>query len=174
VDLNRNGGNHWDAFQGKDSSGDGAYGPGDYDWKGAAPFSEPELQTFRRLCERLKPYAALDFHGNAGGRGNNRLVMLPDLGCAENEDRAHLAVREFNRAIRDRYVLLEASRPGVQQYEIESVLWDGPRPTLIEVACPGRFGLITEVPAGYGGTYGTVFQTDVVIETCLAFFRAYQ
>ncbi len=174
VDLNRNGGEWWASFIGKDSSKDGVWGPGDYDWKGAGAFSEPEAQTFRSICGRMKIRAALDFHGNAGGRGNNRLIVLPLTGRDDNEERAHAAVRDFNRAIRDRYALIEANRPAVEQYEIEAVHWDSQRPTLIETACKGAYGFIVEVPAGYGGTYGLVMQTDIVIETCLAFFPAYQ
>ena len=107
----------------------------------------------------------LDFHGNAGGPGNNRLVFIPTTGLPGNEDGVYDAVRRFNEAIADRYVLHEASRPGVQQYEIESVSWESRRPTLIETACRDRLGFIVEVPAGYGDTYGLYLQTDVVIET---------
>jgi len=42
------------------------------------------------------------------------------------------------------------------------------------MATRDRLGFVCEVPAGYRSTYGTVFQTDVVIETALAFFRVYQ
>jgi hypothetical protein len=80
----------------------------------------------------------------------------------------------FNEAMRDRYIIQQASCTEVDQYTIESVSWDSPRPTLIETACKGRYGFLCEVPAGYQGTYGIVFQTDVVIETCLAFFKSYQ
>lgn len=174
VDLNRNGGEWWDAFRGRDSNKDGAYGPGDYDWKGPGPFSEAETQTLRSVCERLKLYATLDFHGNAGGRGNNRLVVMPLTARDDNEERVDAAVRAFNAAIRDRYVFLEASRPAVEQYEIEAVQMDSQRPTLIQTASKGRYGFLCEVPAGYPGTYGLVTQTDIVIETCLAFFGAYR
>lgn len=174
VDLNRNGGEWWATFIGIDSNKDGRWGPGDYDWKGTGPFSEPETQTLRIVCERVKPYAVLDFHGNAGGRGNNRLIILPLTGRSDNEERADVAVREFNRAFSNRYVLQESSRPAVQQYKIEATQWDGTRPILIETVCKGAYGFLCEVPAGYNGTYGMVFQTDLVVETCLAFFRAYQ
>jgi len=174
VDLNRNGGEWWESYKGTDSNKDGTWGPGDADWKGPAPFSEPETQIFRSVCERVKPYATLDFHGNGGGRGNNRLVVLPLLARDDNEERTEAAVRMFNEAMRDRYIIQQASCTEVDQYTIESVSWDSPRPTLIETACKGRYGFLCEVPAGYQGTYGIVFQTDVVIETCLAFFKSYQ
>jgi hypothetical protein len=174
VDLNRNGGEWWDSYKGKASNKNGVWGPDNSDWKGPAPFSEPETQTFRAICEKTKIHAVLDFHGNAGGRGNNRLIVLPRTGREGNDERADNAVRDFNLVMRDRYVLKQAQCDRVEQYDIEATHWDGPRPTLIETACRGRYGFICEVPAGYSGTYGIVFQTDVVIETCLAFFRAYQ
>jgi predicted deacylase len=174
VDLNRNGGEWWASFKGTDSNKDGVWGPGDYDWKGAAPFSEPETQTFRAVCERVKPYATLDFHGNGGGRGNNRCVVLPLLARDDNEERAQNAVRLFNEAMRDRYILQQAFCTEADQYTIETVGWDSQRPTIIETAAKGRYGFLCEVPAGYQGTYGIVMQTDIVIETCLAFFKAYQ
>lgn len=173
VDLNRNGDERWEEYVGRPND-EGVYGPGCYDWKGTAPFSEPETQAWKRVLDRINPHAVLDFHGNAGGPGNNRLVFIPTTGLPGNEDGVYDAVRRFNEAIADRYVLHEASRPGVQQYEIESVSWESRRPTLIETACRDRLGFIVEVPAGYGDTYGLVLQTDVVIETCLAFFRAYE
>ena len=173
VDLNRNGDEHWADYSGRPNA-DGVYGPGCYDWKGDGPFSELETQAWKRVLDRIQPHATLDFHGNTGGRGNNRLIMVPSTSALGNEDLARDGVMRFNHAIRDRYVLLEANRPAVQQYEIESVSWGPVRPTLTATACRDGRGFIVEVPAGYRGTYGTVFQTDVVIETCLAFFRAYQ
>lgn len=174
VDLNRNGSEWWALFKGRDSNNDGAWGPGDYDWKGAGPFSEPETRTFRAICEQTPLRAALDFHGNSGGPGNNRLVVLPLTARDGNEERAAAAVRAFNEAMRNRYVLQQANRPAVAQYDIEATHWDSQRPTLMETACKGRHGFLCEVPAGYSGTYGLVMQTDIVIETCLAFFKAYQ
>lgn len=174
VDLNRNGSEWWALFKGRDSNNDGAWGPGDYDWKGAAPFSEPETRTFRAICERTPLRAALDFHGNSGGPGNNRLVVLPLTARDDNEERAGAAVRAFNETMRNRYVLQQANRPAVAQYDIEMTHWDSQRPTLMETACKGRYGFLTEVPAGYNGTCGLVMQTDIAVETCLAFFKAYQ
>lgn len=171
VDLNRNGDTRWNEYSGRPNA-EGTYGPGSYDWKGTGPFSEPETQALKRVLDREQPVAVLDFHGNAGGAGNNRLVFIPSSGKPENEDRVHDAAQRFNEAIADRFVLHEASRPGVQQYEIETISWESVRPTLITTACRDRLGFIVEVPAGYAGSYGTVVQTDIVIETCLAFFRA--
>lgn len=174
VDLNRNGSEWWALFKGRDSNNDGVWGPGDYDWKGSGPFSEPEAQTYRAICERTPLRATLDFHGNSGGPGNNRVVILPLTARDDNEERAAAAVQAFNEAMRNRYVLQQANRPAVAQYDIEMTHWDAQRPTLIETSCKGRYGFLCEVPAGYNGTYGLVMETDIVIETCLAFFKAYQ
>ncbi|MBM3858694.1 MAG: zinc carboxypeptidase [Verrucomicrobia bacterium] len=174
IDLNRNGGEWWESFKGRDSNNDGTWGSGDYDWKGDGPFSEPETQTFRAICKRTRIHAALDFHGNSGGPGNNRIVILPLNAREDNEERAEVAVRSFNEAMRNRYVLQQANRPGVAQYDIEMMRWNSQRPTIIETASKGSHGFLVEVPAGYPGTYGMVMQTDIVVETCLAFVRAYQ
>ncbi|MFP4250029.1 MAG: M14 family zinc carboxypeptidase [Armatimonadota bacterium] len=173
VDLNRNGDERWEEYVGR-TNDEGVYAPGVYDWKGDAPFSELPTQAWKRVLDRTEPRAVLDFHGNAGGAGNNRLIFIPSTGAPGNEDLCHDAVRRFNDAIADRYVVHESKRPGVQQYEIESISWGRLRPTLTTTACRDGHGFIVEVPAGYPGTYGMVFQTDVVIETILAFFRAYE
>lgn len=171
VDLNRNGDTRWQEYNGRPNA-EGTYGLGSYDWKGTGPFSEPETGAWKRVLDREQPVASLDFHGNAGGAGNNRLIFIPSSCKPENEERVHDAAQRFNEAIADRFVLHEAQRPGVQQYEIETISWESIRPTLITTACRDRLGFVVEVPAGYAGTYGTVVQTDIVIETCLAFFRA--
>ncbi|MGI5817591.1 MAG: DUF2817 domain-containing protein [Armatimonadota bacterium] len=173
VDLNRNGDERWEEYTGRPND-EGVYAPGCYDWKGTSPFSELETQAWKRVLDRIDPHAVLDFHGNSGGPGNNRLIFIPSTGRPGNEDHCHDAVRRFNAAIADRYVLHESNRPGVQQYEIESVSWGRLRPTLTTTACRDRGGFIVEVPAGYRDTYAMVFQTDLVIETCLAFIRAYE
>lgn len=173
VDLNRNGDVRWQEYAGRPGK-DGVYGPGCYDWKGTGPYSEPEAQAWKRVLDRVNPRAVLDFHGNAGGRGNNRLIFIPSTGLPENEDRVHDMAQRFDEAMADRYVLREADRPGVQQYAMETISWEQVRPTLITSACPNRLGFVVEVPAGYRSTYGLVFQTDLVIETCLAFFRAFE
>jgi len=46
VDLNRQGDYEWDKFVGTDSNQDGKWRPGDYDWNGSAPFTEPEARTY--------------------------------------------------------------------------------------------------------------------------------
>jgi len=57
VDLNRNYGFQW----GYDDIGSSPL-QDDNDYRGAAPFSEPETQAIRDLCLRKKPSCALNYH----------------------------------------------------------------------------------------------------------------
>ena len=82
------------------------------------------------------------------GPSNNRLILLPRYAPRRTRSWHTRWRREFNQAFRDRYVLHEASRPGVQQCEIEAVQW-APRPTLTAMATRDRLGFVCEVPAGY-------------------------
>lgn len=171
VDLNRNADERWEQYEGRENE-DGVYGPFSYDWKGDAPFSELETQAWRRVLERIRPHAVLDFHGNSGSY--TRLIIMQPTALPENEDLAHDAVRRFNEAFADRYVLLQGGEAELAQYDINSVRWGSPRPTLTTTAARGALGFLKEAPAGYRGTHGMVFQTDLTIEVCLAFFRAYE
>ena len=76
VDLNRQGDFAWEKFQGRDSNNDGRWSAGDYDWKGTAPFSEPEARTYRKIAELPNLYCVLEFHGNTSAV-NNKLGLLP-------------------------------------------------------------------------------------------------
>ncbi len=60
VDLNRNYGFQW----GYDDIGSGRQ-QSDNDYRGTAPFSEPETQAMRDLCQRKKPACALNYHAFA-------------------------------------------------------------------------------------------------------------
>lgn len=62
VDLNRNYGFQW----GYDGIGSSPL-MNDNDYRGAAPFSEPETQAIRDLCQRKKPACALNYHAYANG-----------------------------------------------------------------------------------------------------------
>jgi carboxypeptidase T len=62
VDLNRNYGFQW----GYDGIGSSPL-KNDNDYRGAAPFSEPETQAIRDLCQRKKPTCALNYHAYANG-----------------------------------------------------------------------------------------------------------
>ena len=57
VDLNRNYGFQW----GYDDIGSSPL-QDDNDYRGAAPFSEPETQAIRDLCQKKKPSCALNYH----------------------------------------------------------------------------------------------------------------
>lgn len=57
VDINRNADDHW-------SGGNGAKWADDY--HGEAPFSEPETQGLRDLCEKVRFKAAIDVHAFGG------------------------------------------------------------------------------------------------------------
>jgi len=49
----------------------------------------------------------------------------------------------------------------------------GNMPYLMNTSARDRFGLLIELTAGYGESYGTVLQTDVTCELCRALFIAY-
>ncbi len=57
VDLNRNYGYMW-AY---DDWGSSPY-PGDQTYRGTAPFSEPETEAIRELCDSIQPTIALNYH----------------------------------------------------------------------------------------------------------------
>ncbi|MEO0269739.1 MAG: M14 family zinc carboxypeptidase [candidate division WOR-3 bacterium] len=57
VDLNRNYGYMW----GYDNNGSSPY-PSDETYRGPYPFSEPETQAIRELCDSIKPVIALNYH----------------------------------------------------------------------------------------------------------------
>ncbi len=44
---------------------------------------------------------------------------------------------------------------------------------LMNTSMRNKFGLLIELTAGYGSSYGTVLQTNVVCELCRALFIAY-
>ena len=76
VDLNRQGDFQWERFQGRDSTKDGVWGPGDYDWKGAAPLSEPEARVYGKIAALPNLYCILDYHGNTSVT-SNKIGILP-------------------------------------------------------------------------------------------------
>jgi hypothetical protein len=57
VDLNRNYGYMW----GYDDIGSSPY-PGDQTYRGPSPFSEPEAQAVRTLCDNIQPVIAINYH----------------------------------------------------------------------------------------------------------------
>ncbi len=141
---------------------------------------EPEFDTYKAMLERINPLAILDFHNNAGGDGYNRLFILPrtfaDRDQAfKNEYIARKAAAYLNEAIKDRYVVHESRRSGVEQFNIESI-WNQdaePRTMIDYAAQQGIPGFLVELAGMYPDTYGLVFITDLTIETFFAFVRAY-
>lgn len=172
VDLNRQGDFAWEKFQGRDSNNDGRWSAGDYDWKGTAPFSEPEARTYRKIAELPNLYCVLEFHGNTSAV-NNKLGLLPATAKPENELAAIELQRIANERLRGRHLLRQNDEETVSQYLLERVRMGGSVPQLKNTSMRDRFGLVIEVTAGYRSTYGAVLQTDVVCELCRALFLAY-
>ena len=172
VDLNRQGDYQWERFTGRDSSKDGQYGPNDYDWKGTAPFSEPEAQVYRKIAQRPDLYCMLDYHGNSGAK-DNKIGILPVTAHPDNEMRALDLQRIANGRLRGRHLLRQADEEVASQYLLDRIFSDSARPVLQNTSARDKFGLLIELTAGYGNSYGTVLQTDVTCELCRALFLAY-
>ena len=172
VDLNRQGDYQWERFAGRDSNRDGQYGPNDYDWKGNAPFSEPEAQVFRKIAQRPELYCVLDYHGNSGAK-DNKIGILPVTAHPDNEMRALALQRIVNGRLRGRHLLRQSDEEDASQYVLDRIFSDNARPVLQNTSARDKFGLLIELTAGYGDSYGTVLQTDVTCELCRALFLAY-
>jgi len=172
VDLNRQGDYQWERFKGRDSNKDGRFGPYDYDWKGIAPFAEPEAQVYRKIAGCPELYCVLDLHGNSGAK-DNKIGILPVTAHPDNEMRALELQRIANARLRGRHLLRQSDEEEASQYLLGSIISDGARPVLQNTSARDRFGLLIELSAGYASSYGTVLQTDVVCELCRALFLAY-
>ncbi len=172
VDLNRQGDYFWEKFQGTDRNQDGRWGPGDYDWKGDAPFSEPEAQTYKKIAELPNFYCALDYHGNTSAK-SNKLGILPANGHPDNELRAFELQRIANQRLRGRHLLRQNDEETVSQYLLDRVYIGSNTPMLKNTSMRDKFGLVVELTAGYGSSYGTVLQTDVTCELCRALLIVY-
>jgi hypothetical protein len=172
VDLNRQGDYRWEQFQGRDSNEDGVWGPGDYDWKGIAPLTEPEAEVYRKIAELPNLYCILDYHGNTSAR-SNKIGILPATAHPDNEllafDMQHIA----NERLRGRHLLRQNDEEAVSQYLLDRVVMGSGTPFLMNTSARGKFGLLIELTAGYGETYGMILQTDVTCELCRALFVAY-
>ena len=172
VDLNRQGDFEWERFQGRDSNEDGTYAPFDYDWKGTAPFSEPEALVYRKIAERENLYCVLDFHGNSSAT-SNKLAVLPATAQSDNGIRAMQLQQIANTRLRGRHLLRQNPEKRSKQYLLERVQQGGRTPFLMNTSAKDRYGLLIELTAGYPSSYGTVLQTDVTCELCRALFEAY-
>jgi len=173
VDLNRQGDHRWAEFKGRDSTEDGVWAAGDYDWKGSGPFTEPETQTYKAILDRAKNlYCVLDYHGNSTVT-SNKIGILPVTGAPDNELRAIDLQYVANQRLRGRHLLRQNKEETVSQYLLERVFLGGNAPYLMNSSMRDRHGLLIELTAGYGQTYGTVLQTDVTCELCRSLLIAY-
>jgi zinc carboxypeptidase len=172
VDLNRQGDHQWERFQGRDSNKDGTWAPFDYDWKGSAPFSEPEAQVYRKIAEQENLYCVLDFHGNSSAT-SNKLAVLPATALPDNGIRAMHLQQIANARLRGRHLLRQNPEEHSKQYLLERVQQGGGTPFLMNTSAKDRYGVLIELTAGYPSSYGTVLQTDVTCELCRALFEAY-
>lgn len=172
VDLNRQGDYEWERFQGRDSNEDGTWSPFDYDWKGTAPFAEPETQVYRSIAERENLYCVLDFHGNMSA-SSNKVGILPATARSDNGIRAMRLQQLANARLRGRHLLRQNPEESCKQYLLERVQQGGGTPFLMNTSARDRYGLLIELTAGYASSYGTVLQTDVTCELCRALFEAY-
>ncbi len=173
VDLNRQGDHQWEEFTGRDSNEDGTWSPGDYDWKGTAPFTEPESQTYKAMVDRATNlYCTLDYHGNSSAN-SNKVAILPTTAHPDNEYLAMDLQYIANQRLAGRHLLRQNDEETSSQYLLTRVRMGGNMPYLMNTSARNRFGLLIELTAGYAETYGTVLQTDVTCELCRALFLAY-
>jgi hypothetical protein len=171
VDLNRQGDYRWEQFKGRDSNGDGVWGPGDYDWKGAAPFVEPEARAYRRIVSDPDMLCILDFHGNTSVK-SNKFGIMPVTAHPDNETMVMDMQRIANLRLRGRHLLRQDDEEVVSQYVLDSFKSNSGIPGLMNNGASGRYGILIEMTCGYGESYGTVLQTDFVCEMCRALFLA--
>lgn len=172
VDLNRQGDYRWEPFKGRDSNGDGVYGPNDYDWKCEGPFTEPEARAYLRIVRDPGLHGILDFHGNASAK-SNKFGILPVSAHPDNEDRALDMQRIANARLRGRHLLRQSDEETVSPYLLDYLRPNNGIPGLMNTGAAGRFGVLIELAAGYAESYGTLLQTDVTCELCRALFLAY-
>jgi len=172
VNLNLNSASFWKEYKGTDGNNDGVYGPGDYNWKGSAPFSEPETKVFKRICDKSSIHCVVDFHGNANAR-YNKMVILPVTGAKSNLNRTRELTEYLNIVLKNRYIFKQNAENVFSQYLLKGPFVGGKAPFLINDAANGKHGFLIETAAGYPESYATIMQTDFVVETCLAALRFY-
>jgi hypothetical protein len=181
VDLNRNGELDWDKIKGEQQAQTGKYGPGDYDWKGETPLSEPELQVYRKICEAGRFFAFLDVHNNPSGTGYNKSLDYSAIGKPDGKQKAERIRDLFNAGVAGRFLLRQQHEKECKPLVIESVgkAAGSGRVMTCSFACREKYGFLVELPGGiYVGDdpgrsgYGTLISTDLAAEFCLAFVRA--
>lgn len=170
VDLNRNGDNGWGKFIGQDPKN---YGVGVYDWKGIAPFSEPEAQTLRTSAESGNYIAFLDVHGNPSGTGFNKSLSVSGTSKSDAFERGQQFEKTFNDAINGRYILQQTHEKVVKPMLIDYISKDANTPLLYLTLSKDKFGYLVELLCGYNSMEFIVMQDDLVCELCTAFCKTF-
>jgi len=171
VDLNRQGDYNWEAY-GSSGKPDSKYGPASSDWKGTAPFSEPETQTYLKIASAPNLHCVLDFHGNTSV-GSNKLEIMPVTAAPDNESRVIDMQRRANQWLRGRHLLQQQGETGFSQYLLARLRMNRGGPMLMNTSARGRYGLTVELTANYPNTYATVLQTEVTSAICRALLEAF-
>lgn len=158
VDLNRNADFVWDPFVG----GEDSWQPWDFDYKGPAPASEPEVRIAQEIVRQLHPVGMLDFHTAYYE------VLKPHKGDRELIDAIH---REIDERIEDRYI---AQVPYSTEYKqvgkFVELNWKPNQPNLFLWAAEQGVpvSLLIEMSGNRSGTHALVMNVDTTIEICLA------
>ncbi len=168
VDLNRNGDYQWEQF-----SGEKPYQPGVYDWKGTAPFSEPEAQTLRKAAESGNFIAFLDIHGNPSGTGFNKSLSVSGTAKPDAFEKGQQFEKTFNEALADRYILQQTHEKIVKPMLIDYIGKDAKSPLLYLTLSKDKYGYLVELLCGYSSTQFIVMQDDMVGELCKAFCKTF-
>ncbi|MEW6357221.1 MAG: M14 family zinc carboxypeptidase [Planctomycetota bacterium] len=168
VDINRNSSYCWETYTSKElGKGADEYDDSSWKWKGAAPFSEPESQTYKKIVESNDIYCLIDLHCTA------HFVSLPTTARVDNDAKVAALRRIFRREFAGRYIAEVPEVPGIGQYGLGRMTWMGDAPFLLQYGAKDRYGVLLELPGCYSGTYGTVMQTDVAATACMAAIEAY-
>jgi hypothetical protein len=170
VDLNRNGDNRWSEFKGQEPAN---YKVGEYDWKGTAPFSEPEAGTLRKTAEQGNFIAFLDVHGNPSGTGFNKSLSVAGGAKPDAWEKGQLFKKTFNEAISGRYLLQQTHEKVVKPMNIDYISKDETSPLLYLTLSKDKYGYLVELLCGYNSTEFIVMQDDLVTELCAAFCRTF-
>ena len=162
------GDNNWYKFIGQDPAN---YSVGVYDWKGTAPFSEPEAQTLRKAGESAKYFAFLDIHGNPSGTGFNKSISVASANRPDAFEKGQLFEKNFNTAIAGRYILQQTHEKKVKTMEVDYLSKDETNPLLYLSLSKGKYGYLVELLCGYNSTDFIVMQDDLTCELCVAFCK---
>lgn len=170
VDLNRNGDNKWEQFTGQDPAN---YKVGVYDWKGTAPFSEPEAQTLRKAGQSGNFIAFLDIHGNPSGTGFNKSISVATANKADALEKGKQFEKIFNTSIAGRYILQQTHEKRVKSMEVDYLAKDENNPLLYLTLSKGKYGYLVELLCGYSSTQFIVMQDDLTCELCVSFCKTF-